>query len=80
MDAGNRDRNGFLLAPTFFGLAFVARKWGLERFPGSVNGAFIGATSALVAISMVDVRDDMVQGFRRRRTHSPSRLLYRNRS
>lgn len=43
-------------APTFFGLAFVVRKWGLARFPGPVIGAFIGAVAAFVVISAIDAR------------------------
>ena len=30
-------------APTFFGTSFVIRRWGLNRMPGSVVGAFLGA-------------------------------------
>jgi drug/metabolite transporter (DMT)-like permease len=41
-------------APTFFGLAFVVRKWGLARFPGAVIGAFIGAVAALLVTSALD--------------------------
>lgn len=43
-------------APTFFGLAFVVRKWGLARFPGPVIGAFIGAVAAFIVVSALDAR------------------------
>lgn len=43
-------------APLFFGIAFVIRKWGLERFPGSVTGAFVGAAAAIVVISLWEAR------------------------
>jgi drug/metabolite transporter (DMT)-like permease len=45
-----------IAAPLFFGSAFVFRKWGLERFPGSVIGAFIGAAAAWIVVSVVDAR------------------------
>lgn len=45
-----------LAAPTFFGLAFVVRKWGLARFPSAVIGAFIGAVAAFLLISAFDAR------------------------
>ncbi len=41
-------------APVSFGLAFVIRKWGLERFPSSVVGAFVGALTAYVAIVLIE--------------------------
>jgi drug/metabolite transporter (DMT)-like permease len=41
-------------APLFFGMAFVFRKWGLERFPSAVVGAFIGAVAAFVAIVLIE--------------------------
>ncbi len=41
-------------APASFGLAFVFRKWGLERFDSSVIGAFIGAASAYLVIVLID--------------------------
>ncbi len=50
-------RSGYLwaaAAPTFFGLAFVVRKWGIEHFPSPVAGAFIGACAALVVTSALD--------------------------
>lgn len=53
-----RTAAGFLFAaatPVFFGLAFVARKWGLQRFPGAVIGAFLGATAAFVVVVALDV-------------------------
>jgi len=43
-------------APLFFGSAFVFRKWGLARFPGSVTGAFIGAAAAFLVVSLIDAR------------------------
>ena len=39
-------------APLFFGIAFVLRKWGLERFPGAVTGAFIGSLSGIIVLSI----------------------------
>jgi len=39
-------------APIFFGVAFVMRKWGLERFPGAVTGAFIGSTAGFFVLSL----------------------------
>lgn len=42
-----------IAAPTFFGFAFVVRKWGLTRFPGPVIGTFVGACAALTAISII---------------------------
>jgi drug/metabolite transporter (DMT)-like permease len=45
-----------IAAPTFFGMAFVVRKWALARFPGPVIGAFIGAVAAFLVISALDVR------------------------
>ncbi len=50
-------RSGYLwaaAAPTFFGLAFVVRKWGIEQFPSPVVGAFIGAVAALGVTSAID--------------------------
>lgn len=41
-------------APIFFGLAFVARKWGLQLFPNAVIGAFIGAAAAFVVVVASD--------------------------
>lgn len=41
-------------APVFFGMAFVFRKWGLERFPSSIVGAFVGAASAYLVIVLID--------------------------
>ncbi len=46
---------GYLIAaatPLCFGIAFVLRKWGLERMPGSVTGAFIGSLSGLLVLSL----------------------------
>ncbi|MFT5430874.1 MAG: drug/metabolite transporter (DMT)-like permease [Myxococcota bacterium] len=42
-------------APVFFAIAVVLRKWGLERLPGAVGGAFIGSAAGLVVMSMIDV-------------------------
>ncbi len=45
---------GYLVAcgaPLFFGIAFVLRKWGLEQYPGSVTGAFIGSTAGIMVLS-----------------------------
>ena len=39
-------------APLFFGIAFVLRKWGLEQYPGSVTGAFIGSTAGIIVLSL----------------------------
>jgi drug/metabolite transporter (DMT)-like permease len=41
-------------APTFFGLAFVARKFGLERYPSSMVGALIGASAAFLVLVSID--------------------------
>lgn len=41
-------------APLSFGLAFVFRKWGLERFDSSLVGAWIGSASAFVGIALID--------------------------
>ena len=42
-------------APLLFGLAFVFRKWGLERFDSALVAAFISATSAFVLLSIVAI-------------------------
>lgn len=42
------------LAPLSFGLAFVLRKWGLERMPGAVSGALIGSGAGLVVLMAWD--------------------------
>ncbi len=42
------------IAPLSFGLAFVFRKWGLERFPSSVIGAFIGSAAAFAVIALIE--------------------------
>jgi len=41
-------------APLAFGLAVVVRKWGLERYPSSVMGAFVGAVAAFTLIVLID--------------------------
>ena len=49
------DLAGYLVAcggPLFFGIAFVLRKWGLERYPGSVTGAFIGSAAGIMVLSL----------------------------
>lgn len=56
-------------APVFFGLAFVARKWGLQQFPSGVIGAFIGSTAAFVVVVASDIvggrlRDRIQHNFR----------------
>lgn len=42
------------LAPLAFGLAFVLRKWGLERMPGALSGALIGSAAGLVVLLVWD--------------------------
>lgn len=42
------------VAPMFFGLAFVARKWGLERYDSTIIGAFVGAAAAFVVVILID--------------------------
>ena len=52
-DGGRVPLSHYLIAagaPAFFGIAFVARKWGLERLPGSVTGAFIGSAAGFVVL------------------------------
>ncbi|MGI9606007.1 MAG: EamA family transporter [Acidimicrobiales bacterium] len=39
-------------APLFFGIAFVLRKWGLDRLPGSVTGAFIGSAAGFLLLML----------------------------
>lgn len=41
-------------APVFFGAAFVFRKYGLNLYPDSYRGAFIGAASAFPIIVLID--------------------------
>lgn len=43
------------VAPLFFGLAFVARKWGLARYDSTIIGAFIGAAAAFVVVILIDM-------------------------
>ncbi|MFT7650548.1 MAG: DME family drug/metabolite transporter [Candidatus Poriferisodalaceae bacterium] len=38
------------VAPASFGLAFVLRKWGLERMPGAVSGALIGSAAGVLLL------------------------------
>ncbi|MGA7272762.1 MAG: DMT family transporter [Acidimicrobiia bacterium] len=59
-------------APVSFGLAFVFRKWGLERFDSSVIGAFIGAASAYLVIVMIDAARGKLAGRVRSNFGSPS--------
>jgi len=49
-------------APLFFGIAFVVRKWGLERYPGSVTGAFVGAVAAVVLLSLWEAWRGLLAG------------------
>jgi drug/metabolite transporter (DMT)-like permease len=42
-----------VLAPTFFGIAFVIRKWGLARYDSAVLGALIGSVAAFVVLNIV---------------------------
>ncbi len=42
-------------APLFFGTAFVFRKYGLNLYPDSYRGAFIGAASAFPLIVLIDL-------------------------
>lgn len=54
--AGSRI-SGYLLAvggACFFGMAFVMRKLGTVWFPSAIVGAFVGAVSALVIVTIVD--------------------------
>lgn len=70
--AERRTAVGYLYAaaaPVFFGLAFVARKWGLQFFPNAVIGAFIGAAAAFVVVVAGDafggrLRERMQHNFR----------------
>lgn len=41
-------------APIGFGLAFVFRKWGLDRYPSSLVGAFVGAAAAFIVIVAIE--------------------------
>ncbi|MDH3499712.1 MAG: DMT family transporter [Acidimicrobiia bacterium] len=59
-----------ILAPTFFGIAFVIRKWGLARYDSAVMGAFIGGVAAFVAISIVyAVRRELLSTIRSNALH-----------
>ena len=59
-------------APIFFGLAFVTRKWGLEQFPGSVTGAFIGSAAGFFVLSMWEATQGrLVPIVRRTISHPP---------
>ena len=52
--AADAGLGGYLVAcgaPLFFGIAFVLRKWGLEQYPGSVSGAFIGSVAGIIVLS-----------------------------
>ncbi len=73
MDGGATPLTHYLVAaaaPTFFGTAFVVRKWGLERYPSSVIGALLGAASAFALIVAID----MARG----RTSDVARVNLRN--
>ncbi|MGI9648995.1 MAG: DMT family transporter [Acidimicrobiia bacterium] len=55
-------------APTLFGLAFVTRKWGLQRYDSAVLAALIGAASGLLLLTLFDlvgrrVRDRLRNNF-----------------
>ena len=41
-------------APLFFGLALFLRKWGLERFPGAISGAFIGSAAGIIFLTLLE--------------------------
>jgi drug/metabolite transporter (DMT)-like permease len=41
-------------APLFFGLAIFFRKWGLERFPGAISGAFVGSAVGLIFLTFLE--------------------------
>ncbi len=49
-------------APVAFGLAFVIRKYGLERFDSSVVGAFVGSVSAFTVIVLIDAVRGNISG------------------
>lgn len=56
-DAGTV-RLGFILAaaaPVFFGLSFVVKKWGLERYDDAILGAFYGVAASLVVVIAIDM-------------------------
>lgn len=42
------------LAPVFFGVAFVVRKWGLAEYPSVFAGALIGAVAGIVVALTID--------------------------
>ncbi len=42
------------IAPAAFGIAFVLRKWGLERMPGAVTGVLIGSAAGLLVLTAWD--------------------------
>ncbi|MDA3032066.1 MAG: EamA family transporter [Actinomycetota bacterium] len=37
-------------APLWFGIAVFLRKWGIERMPGAVIGAFVGSAAGVIAM------------------------------
>jgi drug/metabolite transporter (DMT)-like permease len=43
-----------ILAPAFFGIAFVVRKWGLVRYDSVVMGGFLGVVAAFAVIVLID--------------------------
>ncbi len=59
-------------APVGFGLAFVFRKWGLERFDSSVIGAFVGAASAYLVIVAIDAARGKLRDRARSNFRDPS--------
>jgi drug/metabolite transporter (DMT)-like permease len=58
-------------APIFFGVAFVTRKWGLERFPGSVTGAFIGSVAGFFVLSVWEATQSRLMPIFRRTISDP---------
>ncbi len=60
-----------MAAPLSFGMAFVARKWGMERYPSAVVGALIGASTMLVVLSAVEARRSRLTSSWRELSHSP---------
>lgn len=58
-------------APLSFGMAFVARKWGMEHYPSAVVGALIGAVTTLMVILAVEARRSRLTASWRELGHSP---------
>ncbi len=59
-------------APLSFGMAFVFRKWGLERFDSSIVGAFLGSASAYFVILIIDAVRGSLPKLVRSNFRSPS--------